>query len=120
MRTWLWALDLAADPLVADVPKPQVSPPPAPDRQTLRTLVLRARNEGRCLRLRYAGRERGAVSLRTVEPHAVETRHGVLYLSAFCQWRQAHRYFRLDHILAAELLDDRFDGDGGPAPSPLR
>jgi hypothetical protein len=97
-----------------EVPTP-VSPSarrPGLDRALLRTLEI-ALSEDRAVAVTYRGGARQIVTRRTLEPRAIERRHSVVYLRAFCRWRQAVRLFRVDRITAVELLDERF------APEPL-
>ncbi len=59
--------------------------------------------ERRQLRLRYAGASRDEISVRTVDPLAVQTYAGRDYLAAFCESAGAPRTFRVDRIISAEV-----------------
>jgi predicted DNA-binding transcriptional regulator YafY len=64
--------------------------------------VREALRNGLDLRLAYAG-GRGDTE-RTVRPVRLATAKGQVVLAAFCRERQAPREFRLDRILAAEVV----------------
>lgn len=107
LRAWTAALDAALDPLAEAVLEPTgaaASPGPA----GLPDMIRRALDEARCLSLTYRGATRGVLTRRVVEPRALEASHGQTYLRAFCRWRQAERLFRLDRVISARLLRERF------------
>lgn len=112
VRLWTAALDARLDPLAEVQPelaRPRAPVPLAPFQAILRQALA----ESRCVLLVYQGATRAAVTRRTVEPQALEQRHGQEYLRAFCHWRQQERLFRLDRVLSAELLEERFGEPGG-------
>ena len=59
----------------------------------------------RVLALRYRDRH-GAPSRRRVEPHLIARAYDQWYLVAWCQTRQAPRWFRWDRIEAADLTPE--------------
>lgn len=60
--------------------------------------------EGRMLWISYRG-EGGVETRRMVKPLQVLERSTGLYLDAFCQLRQARRTFRLDRIVAMDVVE---------------
>lgn len=71
------------------------------------------------LRIRYAG-EGGAPRERVVEPHQVVEFRRHTYLAAWCRDSGDWRRFRLDRIVGAELLADRFEARPDFAPATRR
>ena len=65
-----------------------------------------ARRERRLLEIRYpSGAE---VRARTVEPLLMSSIEGHWYLNAYCRHAQGARLFRLERILSARMLGERF------------
>ncbi|HSI47826.1 MAG TPA: YafY family protein [Ideonella sp.] len=89
-------------------------PAVGPDAVTLtRLAVLRQAAESRhLLRLLYRD-QGGAPSERKVRPLGCFFWGAVWTLGAWCELRQDFRNFRLDRIVDAERLDDRFRDDAG-------
>ena len=73
-----------------------------------RALLERAIAERRCVRIRYWTAARDALTERVVEPITLQAFQGGTFLHAFCRWRQALRVFRLNRVVACEVLDERF------------
>ena len=69
--------------------------------------IDRARNENRVLEIRYPSGEE--VNVRRIEPALMSNIEGVWYLNAFCRYADGARLFRLDRILSAKLLEERFE-----------
>lgn len=67
--------------------------------------VRRALGAGRRLEIVYATASRDAVSTRQVDPIAMFVREGHEYLDAWCHSAEGQRFFRLDRIERAEVLD---------------
>ncbi len=67
--------------------------------------VNRALNEQRRLEIEHVSASRDAATTRQVDPYATFTRDGHVYLDAWCHLVQAPRFFRLDRIQRAEVLD---------------
>lgn len=59
------------------------------------------------LRLQYADQD-GRESARVVWPFALAFFEGRRVLAAWCELRGANRHFRIDRVLAAEELDERY------------
>ncbi len=69
--------------------------------------IERARREGRVLEIQYpSARE---VRTRAVEPLLMSSIEGRWYLNAYCRQAGAARLFRLERILSARALDERFE-----------
>jgi len=68
-------------------------------------VVARALSERRRLRLQYWVPARDEVTERDVDPMRAVTVDGVGYLEGWCHSSEAVRTFRLDRVLAAEVLD---------------
>ncbi len=67
----------------------------------------RARRERRLLDIRYpSGKE---IRMRTVEPLLMSSIEGHWYLNAYCRHVEAPRLFRLERILSARVLEERFE-----------
>lgn len=67
--------------------------------------VRRALGAGRRLEIVYTTPSRDAVSTRQVDPIATFVREGHEYLDAWCHSAEGQRFFRLDRIERAEVLD---------------
>lgn len=67
--------------------------------------VRRALGAGRRLEIVYTTASRDAVSTRQVDPIATFVREGHEYLDAWCHTARGQRFFRLDRIERAEVLD---------------
>jgi len=84
--------------------------PAAPgDEGAVVNLARHAATEGRRVKIAYAGADQGEPSERVVWPHEVIYADGRYYLLSWCESAGDWRRFRADRVLAAELLDDRFD-----------
>ena len=59
------------------------------------------------LRIRYSDGERKA-SERIVWPFAIAFFEGKRLLAAWCELRQANRHFRIDRIVQAEAMAERY------------
>lgn len=83
-------------------------------KQTLHTLQLarEAVHARRKLRLDYAD-ESSSASLRVVRPLGCFFWSSVWTLAAWCELRQDFRSFRVDRIVAMEVLEDRFQDEPG-------
>lgn len=69
--------------------------------------IDRARRERRLLEIRYpSGKE---IRNRTVEPLLMSNIEGHWYLNAYCRHAEAGRLFRLERILTARALEERFE-----------
>jgi predicted DNA-binding transcriptional regulator YafY len=69
---------------------------------------LRAQiHAGRKLFLRY-GDEQGRITERTVWPVAIGYHETVRMMAAWCELRRDFRHFRMDRIVAADFLDERY------------
>ncbi len=75
-----------------------------------------ALRDGRRLRLRYVDAS-DVVSEREVDPWQLLTGDERSYLQAWCHSAGGERLFRLDRVLAAEVLDEPMTRRPGPAPS---
>jgi predicted DNA-binding transcriptional regulator YafY len=60
------------------------------------------------VRIRYRTRSRPEAEQRDVDPYKLVSRWGWQYCIGYCHSRQAPRTFRLDRIVALELLDQMF------------
>ncbi|MCL1899973.1 MAG: WYL domain-containing protein [Promicromonosporaceae bacterium] len=85
-----------------------IAAPETAERLEILTVITAALNKGHRLRLRYSSAA-DRVSQREVDPGALVTERGVTYLRAWCSQARARRTFRLDRILAAEVLDEPSD-----------
>lgn len=74
----------------------------------LRALLVRAAKERRRCRLEYL-KPGAAPEPRTVDPYIVVYSSGRWYLIGYCHDRREPRVFRVDRVLEARLLDDRFE-----------
>jgi len=75
--------------------------------------ILRAAIKARQkLRITYTSQD-GAVTSRTIRPLHLEYWNRIWTLIAWCEWREAHRVFRLDLINTAEALPELFTDETG-------
>ena len=81
-----------------DVLLPEVDP-------DVQSAVAEALARKRQLHMVYANDTRDEQSERTVDPHRAFTQDGHRYLSAWCHKVEADRLFRVDRIVAANVLD---------------
>jgi proteasome accessory factor C len=81
--------------------------PAASDR--LRALIIRAAREHRRCRLQYLKPDGPAPEERPFDPYVVVHSEGRWYTIGLCHRRGEPRVFRVDRIMEAELLDERFD-----------
>ncbi len=96
--------DLAGDLRLPSAPsEPAAGPGPAGAAVT--EAVSRALAQRRQLRLRYWVPARDEVTERDVDPMRAVTVDGVGYLEGWCHSSEAVRTFRLDRVVAAEVLD---------------
>ncbi|MFT4288636.1 helix-turn-helix transcriptional regulator [Nocardioides sp.] len=91
----------------AGTPAELVDPGQAPDAGlvSLRATLQRAVDAGLQVRIVYYVPSRDEESMRVVDPHALTEQAGAVYLDAFCHAAEAPRWFRLDRIRSAEVLD---------------
>ncbi|MFT4298293.1 MAG: WYL domain-containing protein [Aeromicrobium sp.] len=80
--------------------------------------VREALSRGRSMEIVYAPASRDALTTRRIDPLATFTRDGREYLDAWCHRAVGHRFFRLDRIERAEVLDDAV-ADRGRTPRPV-
>jgi proteasome accessory factor C len=95
---------------------PLVDPGDAPDAALL---ALRARlqdavDRERQVRLVYYVPSRDEESERVVDPRGLVEDAGSVYLDAWCHAAEAPRWFRLDRVRDAEVLDSRVTTTDGP------
>lgn len=69
--------------------------------------IGQARKERSLLEIRYPS-EKG-IRTRTIEPLLMSSIEGHWYLNAYCRDAEAGRLFRLERILTARVLDERFE-----------
>ena len=69
--------------------------------------IDQARREKRVLEIRYPSS--GEIRARAVEPLLMSSIDGVWYLNAYCRHVDGPRLFRLDRILSARMLEERFE-----------
>lgn len=81
-------------------------PPPPADLLRLRRRLEDAAARGRQVRLRHHHPGRDEETTRTVDPRGVVRVDGTDYLDAWCHLAEAPRFFRLDRVLEADVLDD--------------
>jgi len=67
--------------------------------------LVDAIESGRAVEITYAGASRDEVTTRVVDPASLVMHAGRRYLVAWCHSADAQRTFRLDRILALEVLD---------------
>jgi predicted DNA-binding transcriptional regulator YafY len=72
--------------------------------------VRDAIRERRKIRLTYRDEE-GRRTHRTVRPVAIAYYVEATLVAAWCELRQGFRHFRADRVLAATILDERFEAD---------
>ncbi|GAA1730252.1 helix-turn-helix transcriptional regulator [Aeromicrobium alkaliterrae] len=73
--------------------------------QGILATVRQALGDRRRLEIVYATLSRDAITTRQVDPIATFVREGHEYLDAWCHLAGGQRYFRLDRIESAEVLD---------------
>ena len=74
--------------------------------------LVEACHQSRRVWLRYYTASRDAESNRTVDPYFVHLyRASNPYLIGFCHQRQDRRWFRIDRVREAQLLDETFERD---------
>lgn len=76
--------------------------------------IDRARREKRLLEIRYPSADE--VRARAVEPVLMSSIDGRWYLNAYCRRAQDNRLFRLERILSARVLEERFGDRQGDEP----
>lgn len=94
--------------LAGDLRLPSGEPPAAnggSEAEAVATAVTEALSGHRRLRLRYWVPARDEVTQREVDPMRAVTVDGVGYLEGWCHSSEAVRTFRLDRVVAAEVLD---------------
>jgi predicted DNA-binding transcriptional regulator YafY len=94
--------------LAGDLRLPSGEPPAASGgsaAEAVTAAVTRALSEHRRLQLRYWVPARDEVTQREVDPMRAVTVDGVGYLEGWCHSSEAVRTFRLDRVVAAEVLD---------------
>ena len=97
---------LVAAPLyVSDGSAPEVT---GIDPSQLRSAIRQTRK----LAITYADEE-GRHTQRTIWPIAMAYYVDVTLVGAWCELRNDFRHFRVDRILASDVLDDRFSADSG-------
>ena len=97
---------LVAAPLyVSDGSAPEVT---GVDPSRLRSAI----RESRKLAITYVDEE-GRHTQRTIWPIAMAYYVDVTLVGAWCELRNDFRHFRVDRILASDVLDDRFSADSG-------
>src|SRR5262245_5517328 len=84
-----------------------IGPTPAESLVQLLGLARRARDEHRKLDILYSA-SAGEPSRRTIEPHQLVQAGKAWYLVAWCEKSNATRRFRVERILEASLLEQRF------------
>ena len=73
--------------------------------------IDQSRKEKRVLEIRYpSGR---TIRTRAIEPLLMSSIDGHWYLNAYCRHAEAARLFRLERILTARVLDERFEERAG-------
>jgi proteasome accessory factor C len=95
---------------------PLVDPGEAPDAELLelRARLQRAVDDQRQVRLVYYVPSRDEESERVVDPRGFAEDAGAVYLDAWCHVAEAPRWFRLDRIRSAEVLDTPVTTSSGP------
>ncbi|MGH3088618.1 MAG: helix-turn-helix transcriptional regulator [Rubrobacteraceae bacterium] len=122
-RAALLALDVvsgAADPGILErlrdkvrsavgdeVPKVEVGARSGEGDPSIVEALERGRREKRLVEIRYPSS--GELRTRSIEPALMSNIEGVWYLNAYCRYAEGGRLFRLDRILAATLLEERFE-----------
>lgn len=89
----------------AETPLVDPGEAPAAGLVELRARLQRAVDERRQVRLVYYVPARDEESERVVDPHGLTDHGGATYLDAWCHVAEAPRWFRLDRIRSAEVLD---------------
>jgi proteasome accessory factor C len=81
---------------------------------SLRARLQEAVERQRQVRLVYYVPSRDEESVRVVDPRALAEDAGAVYLDAWCHAAEAPRWFRLDRIRTAEVLDSPVTTDEAP------
>lgn len=89
----------AAEAPAVDVVVPGVDP-------AVQEAVAEALARRRRLRIVYVNETRDEQTERVVDPHRAFTQAGHRYLSAWCHRAEGERLFRVDRIIAAQVLDE--------------
>ncbi|MFT4263309.1 MAG: WYL domain-containing protein [Nocardioides sp.] len=86
---------------------PLVHPGAAPDAELARLelTLANAIRAGRQVRISYHVPTRDEESVRVVDPHGLSRAHEAVYLDAWCHSAEAPRWFRVDRIAHAVVLD---------------
>lgn len=84
------------------------------DPETIET-IREATADSRKIHLDYYAYGRDERTGRIVQPHRLFAAAGEWYLTAYCEWAEAERVFRLDRIHALETLDERFEHEPSSA-----
>ena len=64
--------------------------------------------------IRYYSYDRDAVTERVIEPYRTFAHEGAWYVRSFCRLSGQERTFRIDRVIAAELLEESFEVPAGP------
>ncbi len=64
--------------------------------------------------VRYYSYDRDAVTERVIEPYRTFAHEGAWYVRSFCRLSGQERTFRIDRVIAAELLEESFEVPPGP------
>ncbi|MFQ5679830.1 MAG: helix-turn-helix transcriptional regulator, partial [Gemmatimonadota bacterium] len=110
--------ELAAAPAEAFRPRISVEEDAGGGGNEIRALLCEAARECCRCRLRYLKPGTTEPESREVDPYVLVHATGQWYVLGHCPERDAVRAFRLDRIVAAEVLPERFEvpGDFDPAP----
>ena len=81
----------------------------ADDEEDILSLVLDAARERHVCRIRYLKAGAAMPEDRRIHPYQLAFSEGVWYMISFAEDRDAVRIFRVDRILEAERLEDRFE-----------
>lgn len=82
-------------------------PPPTQVRLRFVSLLSVATQQGKRVFLRYSAFS-GSESSRPFDPYGIVYREGYWYTAGYCHLRNALRTFRVDRIVALDLLDESF------------
>ena len=88
---------------------PMISVEDGGDPDGFRQLLERAIRERRSCRIRYVGSSEPGLDFRGVDPYGLVHGNGTWYLIGRCGRSGETKVFRLDRVIATELLDARFD-----------
>lgn len=64
--------------------------------------------------IRHYSYDRDAVTERVIEPYRTFAHEGAWYVRSFCRLSGQERTFRIDRVIAAELLEESFEVPPGP------